>query len=257
MADAGAREFTLLGQNVNAYHGLDERGREATLADLLARAARLPGVLRLRYTTSHPNDMDEELIRAHAENDKLAPFLHLPVQSGSDRILDSDEPPAHRPRLPRHRCAVRRARPDIAFSSDFIVGFPGETDADFEATLALVREVGFASSYAFKYSPRPGHAGGRLEGAGRRKRSRRSGWRACSNCSKRSARPSTAPQSAAASTSCSTSRAGTKASSSAGRPICRRSTPIVPASRIGEMTEVEIVGVKPNSLVAEVVAYAS
>jgi tRNA-2-methylthio-N6-dimethylallyladenosine synthase len=156
LADAGAREFTLIGQNVNAYHGLDEEGRDAALADLLARAAEPPGVLRLRYSTSHPNDMDEALIRAHAENEKLAPFLHLPVQSGSDRILDA---------MNRRHTAkayleiverVRKARPDMAFSSDFIVGFPGETDADFEATLSLVREVDFASAYAFKYSPRPG-----------------------------------------------------------------------------------------------------
>ncbi len=152
LTDAGAREFTLIGQNVNAYRDEDGVG----LAALLRRAADLPGVERLRYSTSHPNDMDEALIAAHAENAKLAPCLHLPVQSGSDRIL--------RAMNRRHDAAayldivarVRRARPDIAFSSDFIVGFPGETEADFEATLALVDEVGFAFAYAFKYSPRPG-----------------------------------------------------------------------------------------------------
>jgi tRNA-2-methylthio-N6-dimethylallyladenosine synthase len=152
LAAAGAREFTLLGQNVNAYRDAEGLG----LAQLLAAAAQLPGVERLRYSTSHPNDMDEALIAAHAENAKLAPHLHLPVQSGSDRIL--------RAMNRRHDAAayldivarVRRARPDIAFSSDFIVGFPGETEADFEATLSLVREVGFASAYTFKYSSRPG-----------------------------------------------------------------------------------------------------
>jgi len=156
LAAAGAREFTLIGQNVNAYRGQDGRGGRVGLAGLLAAAARLPGVSRLRYSTSHPNDMDEDLIAAHAENPALAPYLHLPVQSGSDRIL--------RAMNRRHDAAaylelvarVRRARPDIAFSSDFIVGFPGERQADFEATLELVRAVGFASAFAFKYSSRPG-----------------------------------------------------------------------------------------------------
>jgi tRNA-2-methylthio-N6-dimethylallyladenosine synthase len=152
LAAAGAREFTLIGQNVNAYRDGDGLG----LAGLIRAAAAAPGVERLRYSTSHPNDMDDELIAAHAGIPKLAPYLHLPVQSGSDRIL--------RAMNRRHDAAayldivarVRRARPDIAFSSDFIVGFPGETEADFEATLKLVGGVGFASAFAFKYSPRPG-----------------------------------------------------------------------------------------------------
>jgi tRNA-2-methylthio-N6-dimethylallyladenosine synthase len=152
LAAAGAREFTLIGQNVNAYR--DETG--LGLAALLAAAGRLPGVERLRYSTSHPNDMDEALIAAHADNEKLAPYLHLPVQSGSDRILKAMNRKHDAAAYLDIVARVRRARPDIAFSSDFIVGFPGETDADFEATLALVREVGFASAYAFKYSPRPG-----------------------------------------------------------------------------------------------------
>jgi tRNA-2-methylthio-N6-dimethylallyladenosine synthase len=148
LAGAGVREFTLLGQNVNAYRDPEGLG----LAQLLRGAAKLPGVERLRYSTSHPNDMDDDLIAAHADLPALAPCL----QSGSDRVL--------RAMNRRHDAAayldivarVRRARPDIAFSSDFIVGFPGETEADFEATLALAREVGFASAYAFKYSARPG-----------------------------------------------------------------------------------------------------
>ena len=156
LARAGVREVKLLGQNVNAYHGRDERGRSTGLAGLIRAVADIPGICRVRYTTSHPNDMSAELILAHRDIPALAPYLHLPVQSGSDKMLKSMNR--------RHRAAdyldvverVRAARPDIAFSSDFIVGYPGETDADFDQTLALVRAVGFASSYAFKYSPRPG-----------------------------------------------------------------------------------------------------
>jgi tRNA-2-methylthio-N6-dimethylallyladenosine synthase len=152
LATLGAREFTLIGQNVNAYRDPDGLG----LAALLRAAAKLSGVERLRYSTSHPNDMGDDLIAVHAELPALAPYLHLPVQSGSDRILKAMNR--------RHDVAayldiidkVRRAAPHVAFSSDFIVGFPGETDADFEATLALVAHVGFASAYAFKYSERPG-----------------------------------------------------------------------------------------------------
>jgi len=156
LAAAGVREVTLLGQNVNAYHGQDGDGRAVGLADLVRAAAAVPGIARVRYTTSHPGDMNDELIAAHRDVEALAPYLHLPVQSGSDRVLKAMNR--------RHRAAdyldivarVRAARPDIAFSSDFIVGYPGETDADFEATLALIRAVGFASAYAFKYSARPG-----------------------------------------------------------------------------------------------------
>ena len=156
LADAGVREVTLLGQNVNAYHGLDRDGRAVGLAGLIRAVAAVPGIARVRYATSHPSDMSDDLIDAHRDVPALAPYLHLPVQSGSDRVLKSMNR--------RHRAAdyldivarARAARPDIAFSSDFIVGYPGETDADFEATLALIRAVGFASSYAFKYSARPG-----------------------------------------------------------------------------------------------------
>ncbi len=152
----GAMEITLLGQNVNAYHGVDAAGNEVGLAALLHEIARLSGLRRLRYTTSHPRDMDDALIRAHGEIDVLMPLLHLPVQSGSDRILKAMNR--------KHTAAeyigiverLRAARPDIAFSSDFIVGFPGETDADFEDTMKLVETVGFMTGYVFKYSPRPG-----------------------------------------------------------------------------------------------------
>ena len=162
LLDAGVREVTLLGQNVNAYHGVDAAGRRWTLAGLARHLAELPGLARIRYTTSHPGDMGADLVAAHRDLPALMPFLHLPVQSGSDRIL--------RAMNRRHDAAsyvalveeIRAARPDIALSSDFIVGFPGETDADFEDTLALVRRVGFASTFAFKYSPRPGTPGADL-----------------------------------------------------------------------------------------------
>lgn len=153
---AGAREITLLGQNVNAYHGVAPEGGEWRLGELIGALARIPGLARLRYTTSHPCDVDDGLVAAHREVPQLMPFLHLPVQSGSDRVLRA----MHR----RHTAAdyhriverLRRARPDLALSSDFIVGFPGESEADFARTLDLVREVGFAQAFSFKYSPRPG-----------------------------------------------------------------------------------------------------
>lgn len=153
---SGVREITLLGQNVNAYHGLDEQGQPVTLSQLLDRVAAMLGIARLRYTTSHPLDMDETLAQAHRDNPALMPYLHLPVQSGSDRILDLMN---RRHTVDDFRTAIARVkhyRPDIAFSSDFIVGFPGESDADFAATMQLVEEVGFSSAYTFKYSPRPG-----------------------------------------------------------------------------------------------------
>jgi tRNA-2-methylthio-N6-dimethylallyladenosine synthase len=152
----GATEITLLGQNVNAYHGATEQGGVADLASLIERIAMLDGVKRIRYTTSHPRDMSPALIRAHGEIPALMPMLHLPIQSGSDRILKA----MNRKHTAADYIAIveqlRAARPDMAFSSDFIVGFPDETDADFEDTLKLVETVGYAASYTFKYSPRPG-----------------------------------------------------------------------------------------------------
>ncbi len=156
LADAGVREITLLGQNVNAFHGDDGKGGAASLGALIRALAGIDGVERLRYTTSHPRDMDDELIAAHAEVPELMPYLHLPVQSGSDRILDAMNRKHDAETYLRLIERIRAARPDIALSSDFIVGFPGETEEDFEATLSLVREVGFAQAYSFKYSPRPG-----------------------------------------------------------------------------------------------------
>ncbi|HTZ79477.1 MAG TPA: tRNA (N6-isopentenyl adenosine(37)-C2)-methylthiotransferase MiaB [Stellaceae bacterium] len=156
LLDRGAREITLLGQNVNAYHGRGAEGDDWGLGRLIRALAELPGIERIRYTTSHPRDMDAELIAAHRDVPALMPFLHLPVQSGSDRILAAMNR--------RHTAAdylrtvetLRAARADLALSSDFIVGYPGESDADFQATLDLVATVGFAQAFSFKYSPRPG-----------------------------------------------------------------------------------------------------
>jgi tRNA-2-methylthio-N6-dimethylallyladenosine synthase len=156
LAELGVREITLLGQNVNAYHGARAGGAIASFAELLTALARIDGIVRLRYSTSHPIEMSEDLIALHGQEPKLMPYLHLPVQSGSDRIL--------RAMNRRHDAAhyhdiiarLRSVRPDIALSSDFIVGFPGERDADFEATMELVAKIGFAAAYSFKYSPRPG-----------------------------------------------------------------------------------------------------
>ncbi|MBX3519874.1 MAG: tRNA (N6-isopentenyl adenosine(37)-C2)-methylthiotransferase MiaB [Xanthobacteraceae bacterium] len=152
----GVKEITLIGQNVNAYHGIGPDGRDWTLSKLIARLAEMPEIRRIRYTTSHPRDMDDELIEAHRDIEKLMPFLHLPVQSGSDRILDEMNRKHTRADYLKIIERVRKARPDMAFSSDFIVGFPGETDEDFEDTLSLAREVGYAQCFTFKYSPRPG-----------------------------------------------------------------------------------------------------
>ncbi|MEQ1900837.1 MAG: tRNA (N6-isopentenyl adenosine(37)-C2)-methylthiotransferase MiaB [Devosia sp.] len=159
LVEAGVMEVTLLGQNVNAYHGLDAQGLSVGLGELCRRLAELDGLARIRYTTSHPSDMSDELIAAHRDNAKLMPWLHLPIQSGSDRILSAMNR--------RHSVAdylsiiarVKADRPDMALSGDFIVGFPGETDADFEQTLSIVRTVGYASAYTFKYSIRPGTPG--------------------------------------------------------------------------------------------------
>jgi tRNA-2-methylthio-N6-dimethylallyladenosine synthase len=162
LADNGVREITLLGQNVNAWHGEGTDGAWG-LGRLLFRLAEIRGIDRLRYTTSHPRDMDDELIAAHRDLDSLMPYLHLPVQAGSDRVLKAMNR--------KHKAAdylalidrIRSARPDIALSGDFIVGFPGETEADFTATLGLVEEVGYASAFSFKYSPRPGTPAAEME----------------------------------------------------------------------------------------------
>ncbi|HYW64844.1 MAG TPA: tRNA (N6-isopentenyl adenosine(37)-C2)-methylthiotransferase MiaB [Bradyrhizobium sp.] len=156
LADNGVREVTLIGQNVNAYHGEGADGRSWPLGRLLRHLAEIPGIVRLRYSTSHPRDVDDSLIEAHRDLPELMPFVHLPVQSGSDRILELMNRKHTAGDYRRVIDRFRQVRQDIAFSSDFIVGFPGETEEDFCATLALVEQIGYAGAYSFKYSPRPG-----------------------------------------------------------------------------------------------------
>ena len=188
----GAREITLLGQNVNAWHGAGDTGEPSSLGRLVRRLADIPDLWRIRYTTSHPRDMDDDLIAAHAEVEKLMPFLHLPVQSGSDRMLAAMNR--------RHTAAdylrlverLRAARPDLALSSDFIVGHPGETRADFEATLALVRQAAFAQAFSFAYSARPGTPAAASPGRWTRRR-KTPGCASFRRCCASSRRPSTAP----------------------------------------------------------------
>jgi tRNA-2-methylthio-N6-dimethylallyladenosine synthase len=164
LVEAGAREITLLGQNVNAWTGENGKGQTLGLDGLIRELARLPGLQRIRYTTSHPNDVTDGLIAAHGEIDKLMPYLHLPVQSGSDRVLKamnrSHTADSYLALLDRFRAA----RPDIALSGDFIVGFPGESQADFEETLRLVDAVGYAHAFSFKYSARPGTPAAAMDG---------------------------------------------------------------------------------------------
>ena len=162
LVGSGVREITLLGQNVNAYHGEGPGGAAWSLAQLIRHLARIEGLARLRYTTSHPRDMSDDLIAAHAEEQKLMPYLHLPFQAGCDRILGA----MNRKHTARDYLdlvgRIRATQPQIALSTDIIVGFPGETDAEFEETLRLTQEVGFAQAYSFKYSPRPGTPAAKL-----------------------------------------------------------------------------------------------
>jgi len=168
LAAKGVREVTLLGQNVNAYHGAAPAGREAdgvwSLARLVRHIAKIDGIERIRFTTSHPNDMDADLIAAFGDEPKLMPYFHLPVQSGSDRILRAMNRKHTAAEYEDIIARLRAARPDLAISGDMIVGFPGETDADFEATMALVERVNYASCFSFKYSRRPGTPGAALPG---------------------------------------------------------------------------------------------
>ncbi|PTX01209.1 tRNA (N6-isopentenyl adenosine(37)-C2)-methylthiotransferase MiaB [Pararhodobacter aggregans] len=156
LVERGVRELTLLGQNVNGYHGLGPDGAVWSLARLVQELAGIEGLWRIRYTTSHPNDMSDDLIAAHGEIDKLMPYLHLPVQSGSDKVLKAMNRKHRAEDYLRLIERLRAVRPDLALSGDFIVGFPGETEADFEETLGLVRAVGYHSAFTFKYSARPG-----------------------------------------------------------------------------------------------------
>jgi tRNA-2-methylthio-N6-dimethylallyladenosine synthase len=164
LVDLGARELTLLGQNVNAWQGEDEAGRRQGLDGLIRELALIPSLQRIRYTTSHPTDMSDGLIEAHRDVEKLMPFLHLPVQSGSNRMLKAMNRSHSTSSYLKLIERVRAARPDIAISGDFIVGFPGESDADFAATLKIVADVNYAQAYSFKYSPRPGTPAAGMEG---------------------------------------------------------------------------------------------
>ncbi len=164
LVEHGAREITLLGQNVNAWRGGDGKGDTLGLDGLIRALAKIPELQRIRYTTSHPNDVSEGLIRVHFEVEKLMPFLHLPVQSGSDRVLKAMNRSHTADSYLRLLDRFRQARPDIALSGDFIVGFPGETEAEFADTLRLVDAVGYAQAFSFKYSPRPGTPAAAMDG---------------------------------------------------------------------------------------------
>ncbi|HXY90317.1 MAG TPA: tRNA (N6-isopentenyl adenosine(37)-C2)-methylthiotransferase MiaB [Xanthobacteraceae bacterium] len=164
LAAAGVVEVTLIGQNVNAYHGAGPDGRAWSLARLIGQIAAETEIARIRYTTSHPRDMRADLIAAHRDIEKLMPYLHLPIQSGSDRVLAAMNRRHRRDEYLEVIARVRAARPDIALSSDFIVGFPGESEDDFAATLDLVEAAGFAQAFSFKYSPRPGTPGAEMDG---------------------------------------------------------------------------------------------
>ena len=164
LLEGGAKEITLLGQNVNAWSGEDEKGRAIGLDGLIRALDRMPDLRRIRYMTSHPNDMTEGLIAAHGEVEKLMPFLHLPVQSGSDRVLKAMNRSHSAASYVRVLEQVRNVRPDIALSGDFIVGFPGETEAEFGETLSLIDTVGYAQAFSFKYSPRPGTPAATMDG---------------------------------------------------------------------------------------------
>ena len=251
---AGAREIMLLGQNVNAYHG-DGPGGRWGLGRLIRRLAGIDGLVRIRYTTSHPGDMDDDLIRAHAEVPALMPFLHLPVQSGSDRVLRAMNRRYRNDDYRRVVDRLRAARPDIALGSDFIVGFPGEDDDDFTATLALVEEIGFAQAYAFKYSPRPGTPAAALprQVAPAVKAARLNRLQALLKA-----------QQDAFNRACVGrelpvlfERAGRHRGQLAGRsPYLQAVHAVAPDSLIGEVVAVEIVESRPNSLAGVVAARA-
>ena len=238
----GAKELTLLGQNVNAY-----RDGSTTLAVLIRRIAALPGLRRLRYLTSHPRDMSDDLIAAHADVPELMPYLHLPVQSGSSRILKAMNRAHTRESYLGTLDRLRTARPDIALSGDFIVGFPGESDADFAATVALVCEVGYAQAYSFKYSPRPGTpAAGMADQVPEAvKDARLAELQAAIGAT------ALAFNRASVGTRCDIllDRAGRRAGQLIGKSPWLQSVFVVsPASKIGDMITVELIDAQPNSL---------
>ena len=250
LADAGVREVTLIGQNVNAYHGAGRR-RPAVRrsAQLLRRLAEVPGIVRLRYTTSHPRDMDDDLIAAHGDLPALMPYVHLPVQSGSDRILAAMNRRHTRKDYLDVIARLRAARADLAFTSDFIVGFPGETEDDFRDTLTLVDEVGFAGAYQLHLFAAPGHAGRRDGGPGSAGRTGRAPAAAAGRDHPPAARLQRADSSAAPWTCCWKSRAGSLGNWSAAPHICRRCRSWRRATLIGSVVPVAITEIGTNTSV--------
>ena len=246
LVDGGAREITLLGQNVNAWQ---DGGRG--LHHLIAALDRLPGLARIRYTTSHPNDMSEGLIRAHAEAEKLMPFLHLPVQSGSDRVLKAMNRSHTSASYLRLIERVRGARPDIAISGDFIVGFPGETEAEFAETLALVGAVNHAQAYSFKYSPRPGTpaAGMQDQVAPEVMNDRLQRLQALINAQQLAFNQATVGRR----TRVLLERSGKLPGQKLGKSPWLQSVHLRTEAEIGDLVEVEITSAGPNSLGAEAV----
>ncbi|MBX3594916.1 tRNA (N6-isopentenyl adenosine(37)-C2)-methylthiotransferase MiaB [Sphingomonas sp.] len=242
LVDAGAKEITLLGQNVNAWD--DDAG--TGLHGLIAALDRIDGLHRIRYTTSHPNDMKEGLIRAHAEVEKLMPFLHLPVQSGSDRVLKAMNRSHSRDSYLRILDRVRAARPDIALSGDFIVGFPGETEDEFADTLSLVDAVGYAQCFSFKYSPRPGTPAAEMDGfiTPQVMDERLKRLQDALN------RDQAAFNAATVGKSCTVliERPGRKPGQMLGKSPWLQSVHLETAAAIGDLVEVEIVQAGPNSL---------
>jgi tRNA-2-methylthio-N6-dimethylallyladenosine synthase len=246
LVEGGTHELTLLGQNVNAW----EDGGE-TLASLIRRLAGLPGLERIRYTTSHPINMGDDLIAAHAEVPKLMPYLHLPVQAGSDRILKA---------MNRHHSAddylrvigkVRAANPAIALSGDFIVGFPGETEEDFAATLNIVREVGYAAAYSFKYSARPGTPAATMDGQVPEpvKDERLQRLQALLAEQGRAFNASKVGQS----TRILIDRVGRKPGQMIGKSPWLQSVFVETDAKIGDMVDVRLIAALPNSLAGELV----
>jgi tRNA-2-methylthio-N6-dimethylallyladenosine synthase len=256
LIDNGALEITLLGQNVNAWTGEDENGQMQGLDGLARALDRLPGLERIRYTTSHPNDMTEGLVRAHAEVEKLMPFLHLPVQSGSDRVLKA----MNRSHTTSSYLAiierVRAARPDIALSGDFIVGFPGESDAEFEETLKIVAAVNYAQAYSFKYSPRPGTPAADMDGqvAAELMDERLQRLQALINAQQLAFNQASVGKR----TSVLLERTGKKPGQLIGKTPWLQSVHLETSASIGDLIDVEILSAGPNSLAgAELVRQAA
>jgi tRNA-2-methylthio-N6-dimethylallyladenosine synthase len=246
LVDGGAKEIVLLGQNVNAWTGEDEAGRVQGLDGLIRALDRLPGLERIRYTTSHPNDMTEGLIRAHAEVETLMPYLHLPVQSGSDRVLKAMNRSHTSASYLRILERVRSARPDIAISGDFIVGFPGETEAEFEATLEIVAAVNYAQAYSFKYSPRPGTPAAQMENQVPREvmDERLQRLQALLNAQQLAFNRATVGRR----TTLLLERPGKKPGQMIGKSPWLQSVHVETEAAIGEVVEVELASAGPNSL---------